>query len=304
MAKDRKAYRDTADHYASLPEIYTEQYDPELLLTSAEYPANQFRLGRVIERLKSRGGIDRLVDLGLGEGTPAMRVRDAVGCEVWGMDYTAEMLEAAHANFAAHGADPDRLRQGDVQDWKSCEPLLADGSFDAALCLGVMPHVTDDASALSNIHRCLAPGGVAFVSFRNPLFNLFTMNRLTHEFIVDELMAEVDEGMRKVASDTLKQKLQMDRPPVRTVNERGGAGYDTVLARFHNPLTVGQIFAAAGFSDLNFHFYHYHPVAPWLEGETVDKGAFRKAAIGLEGETSGWRGYFMCSAYMVEAVAQ
>ena len=304
MTKDRPAYRDASDHYGSVAEVYGEQYDPERVLTIAEYPANQFRLRRVIERLEARGGIGRMVDFGLGEGTPAMRIRDAVGCEVWGMDYTAEMLEAARTNFAAHGADPDRLRQGDVQDWASCEPLMADGPFDAALCLGVMPHVIDDASALSNIHRCLVPGGVAFVSFRNPLFDLFTMNRLTHDFIVDELMAVVDEDIRRVASDVLRRGLQMDRPPVRTVNERGGAGYDTILARFHNPLTVGQAFADAGFSEPAFHFYHYHPVAPWLEGEAVDKAAFRKAAIALEGETSGWRGYFMCSAYMVEAVAQ
>ena len=40
---------------------------------------------------------------------------------------------------------------------------FADRSFDRVLCVHVLEHVDDDAAALSELHRVLAPGGEAIV---------------------------------------------------------------------------------------------------------------------------------------------
>ena len=290
------------DHYGPLAKVYHEQYDPARLLTNQEYPANYFRLRILLERLAARRA-RRLLDVGIGEGTPAVAFAER-GMEVRGFDFTPQMVELAKANFARNGLDPTHVIPGDIRRPETYRRLLADGPFDALVCAGVMPHVEDDVLALQNMRAALRPEGVAFVEFRNGLFSLFTMNRLTHDFIVEELLADAPETCRRAASERLKTQMEMDRPPRRTRSEEGGAGYDAVLSRFHNPLDIAGVFETAGFGDLRLHWYHYHPAAPYLEGDTVSREDYRRAAMALEGETSGWRGYFLCSAFVVEATAR
>ena len=43
-----------SDHYNGSAPSYHEQYDPEKIWTNAEYPANYFRLNKVMRILKSR----------------------------------------------------------------------------------------------------------------------------------------------------------------------------------------------------------------------------------------------------------
>ena len=47
-------------------------------------------------------------------------------------------------------------------------------------------------------------------------------------------------------------------------------------------------------------WYHYHPAMPYLEEKIPE--IFRKESIRLEHEPSDWRGFFLCSAFVVEAV--
>jgi hypothetical protein len=57
---------------------------------------------------------------------------------------------------------------------------------------------------------------------------------------------------------------------------------------------------AQGFSDLKFHWYNYHPAYPML-AEQIDTREYREAQIALEHEGT-WRGMFLCSAGVIEAV--
>jgi SAM-dependent methyltransferase len=51
----------------------------------------------------------------------------------------------------------------DVQRVDMLEMPFADGSFDAVVANHVLEHVDDDLRALSEIHRVLAPGGIAIL---------------------------------------------------------------------------------------------------------------------------------------------
>jgi hypothetical protein len=55
-----------------------------------------------------------------------------------------------------------------------------------------------------------------------------------------------------------------------------------------------------GYKEIQFHWYNYHPAYPMLSGE-IDPKVYRQAQIDLEGDTS-WRGMFLCSAGLIEAV--
>jgi hypothetical protein len=84
-------------------------------------------------------------------------------------------------------------------------------------------------------------------------------------------------------------------PPER---ERGKAvQYDQILARFHNPLTIGADLAAHGFALDGLHFYHFHCAPPHFEAS--HQRAFRSASLALE-NPADWRGHFLASAFVAE----
>ena len=63
---------DVSAHYDGSAPTYHEQYDPDLIWKNAEYPANYFRLQKVIEILHKRGATS-VYDLGAGEASPIYR---------------------------------------------------------------------------------------------------------------------------------------------------------------------------------------------------------------------------------------
>ena len=127
---------------------------------------------------------------------------------------------------------------------------------------------------------------------------MFTFNRLTKEFIMDELLVDVPDSVRQVVEADLNQRLAVDKPPLRT--RPTGDGYDEILSRFHNPFELSELVKSMGYSDLKFHWYNYHPAYPMIAGQ-IDPKVYRQAQMDLEGDKS-WRGMFLCSAGVIEAV--
>jgi 2-polyprenyl-3-methyl-5-hydroxy-6-metoxy-1,4-benzoquinol methylase len=71
------------------------------------------------------------------------------------------------------------------------------------MAMGVMPHVENDEFVLRNMATMVRPGGTLFVEFRNKLFSLFTFNRYTHDFILNDLLADVDPAVREAVAAEL-----------------------------------------------------------------------------------------------------
>jgi 2-polyprenyl-3-methyl-5-hydroxy-6-metoxy-1,4-benzoquinol methylase len=292
--------RDVQDHYSVNASTYRNHYEPRNLRASPTYPAEYFRLEILLKRLEDIKA-KRILDAGCGEGTPMLKVSE-LGIEVRGFDFTEEMVTEAKTLFAEHFLDPNWVKLGDVENYDSFATLVGEDLFDAAICFGVLPHVNDDLVALKNLRKCIKPNGRVFVEFRNPLFDLITMNRFTHNFVVNELLANVPQKLRDATSEHLSSVLAMDKPFMRIESEAGKPGYDSIQAKRHNPITIPALFASAGFESPKIHWYHFHPALPMLEGGTVTAADFREAAIDMEANTSDWRGYFLCSAFVVEAI--
>jgi 2-polyprenyl-3-methyl-5-hydroxy-6-metoxy-1,4-benzoquinol methylase len=285
------------EHYDAAVEDSRKQYQRKDLENLDVYPANYFRLQALVNSFVRRE-VKRVLEVGVGEGTPLIAL-GKTGMDVWGFDLSDKMVEAARKNFKDAGFDADRICWGDIQDSLTYTHLLRSGLFDGVLAMGVMPHVANDSLVLDNIATCLRPNGSVFIEFRNKLFSLFTFNRLTYDFILDDLLAGVDQRVRDAVAQELKPRLRMDLPPSRDTLADGAPGYDAILSRFHNPFEVMEVFRRKGFKDIELLWYHYHPALPMLESKLGP--LFRKEALKLEHETSGWRGLFLCSAFVVEA---
>ncbi len=286
------------DYYNAIADKYHEQYNRYSLLQLKEYPANFFRLQILINSFIS-SDIKRIIEVGVGEGTPLVSLAKA-GIEAWGFDISENMVSIAKENMKKAGLNSDHIFHADIQDPISYCHCLKDGLFDGLIAMGVMPHVENDEMVLKNMMYCIKPEGKLFVEFRNKLFSLFTFNRYTLEFILDDLLLGVNPKLKELVRKDLEQRLRVDLPPIRDkVKDKDAPGYDSILSKFHIPFEVKDLFEKIGLKNIKFHWYHYHPAMPYLESSASD--LFRLEAIRLEHETSGWRGMFLCSAFVIEA---
>lgn len=282
---------------------WSRSYYRDYYQSPEAYPPVHRELVRgLLQELKSGS----LLDAGCG---PASLLRDLtdLGLELYGFDLTPEMVEEARRVLAPAGVPPEHIWQGSVleaEDFRRVTP--PGGAFDAAICIGVLPHVPAEADevVLANLRRAVRPGGRVVVEARNQLFALFTLNRYSHQLFLQELIAV--EELRALAGEeeapVLEECLQelagmfrTDLPPVRKGKE-GEPGYDQVLSRTHNPLVLREQFAAAGFQEVELLFYHYHCLPPMFESRLPE--LFRRASLARE-DPRDWRGHFLASAFLL-----
>ncbi|HET6353051.1 MULTISPECIES: bifunctional 2-polyprenyl-6-hydroxyphenol methylase/3-demethylubiquinol 3-O-methyltransferase UbiG [unclassified Streptomyces] len=129
-------------------ELVARQLDEQI---AARYPVGQ--------RL-------RILDVGMGQGTQALRLARA-GHTVTGLESDAEMLKAAHESLAGEPAgirERVRLIEGDGRE---TGVHFLPGSFDVVLCHGVLMYVQEPDAMLAGLARMLAPGGLLSLLVRN-----------------------------------------------------------------------------------------------------------------------------------------
>ena len=289
-------------HYRSVARDYWKQYEAG----HDEYPANKIRLDMILPRLVETGARS-VLDCGCGEGTPMLRIAEA-GIQVWGFDFVEEMAEQSRETLTRVGLQ-DRVWQGDITTPTTFDIARqrSGSDFDAVLAWGVLPHVSDEVPVLKLMRGAVKVGGRVYVEFRNELFSLFTLNRYSFEFLRDVLVNV--EGVRsespkaaeelEAALDGARRFFEMDQPARRT-GDADAPGYDEIPARFHNPLLLPVSFAAAGLRIQSIYYYHHHILPPSLEALAPE--VFLTESLQLEKDPTDWRGMFMASAFVVEAL--
>lgn len=287
--------------YSTWGETYYDEYYGD----KAPYPPVH---RDILKRLLKEAEIKSLLDAGCG---PASFLRDLTntGIDLYGFDLTPEMVAVAKRIMQEKGYSPDHFWEGSVSVPEHYRrPDQPAQPYDAAICVGVFPHIPADidAAVIRNLHEAVRPDGLVVIEARNQLFALFTGNRYSYQFIVDELIRPDDlrphantnahdSAALDTALEDFKQLFRMDLPPVRK-GKADEPGYDEVLSRTHNPLVLREQFAAAGFKDVQVLFYHYHALPPMLGGRMPE--LFRQQSVAMENPTD-WRGYFMASAFLL-----
>ncbi|MBK3643909.1 bifunctional 2-polyprenyl-6-hydroxyphenol methylase/3-demethylubiquinol 3-O-methyltransferase UbiG [Streptomyces sp. MBT33] len=108
----------------------------------------------------------RVLDVGMGQGTQALRLARA-GHQVTGLEQDSTMVAAARAALAA---EPEGIRErvriieGDGRD---TGVHFLPGSFDVVLCHGVLMYVEEPDALLAGVARMLAHGGLLSLLVRN-----------------------------------------------------------------------------------------------------------------------------------------
>ncbi|MFD5079275.1 class I SAM-dependent methyltransferase [Streptomyces sp. NPDC058371] len=108
----------------------------------------------------------RVLDVGMGQGTQALRLARA-GHQVTGLEQDGRMLAVAREALAA---EPEGI-QGRVRfvegDGRETGVHFLPGSFDVVLCHGVLMYVEEPDPLLAGLARMLAPGGLLSLLVRN-----------------------------------------------------------------------------------------------------------------------------------------
>ncbi|UFQ15196.1 MULTISPECIES: class I SAM-dependent methyltransferase [Streptomyces] len=108
----------------------------------------------------------RVLDVGMGQGTQALRLARA-GHKVTGVEQDPTMIAAAHEALAR---EPEGI-QGRVRivegDGHQTGAHFTPGSFDVVLCHGVLMYVEEPDALLAGLGRMLAPGGLLSLLVRN-----------------------------------------------------------------------------------------------------------------------------------------
>ncbi|WP_374203541.1 class I SAM-dependent methyltransferase [Streptomyces antimicrobicus] len=108
----------------------------------------------------------RVLDVGMGQGTQALRLARA-GHQVTGMELDPAMLDVARAALEREPAgiqERVRLLEGDGRETGA---HFTPGSFDVVLCHGVLMYVAEPDAMLAGLARMLAPGGLLSLLVRN-----------------------------------------------------------------------------------------------------------------------------------------
>ncbi|MGD1118192.1 MAG: class I SAM-dependent methyltransferase [Dehalococcoidales bacterium] len=115
-----------------------------------------------LEKLAGRWRSGKLLNIGCAHGPDFMPFKS--GFELYGVDYSSEMLELAK-KYAAKNQFNVNLIEADARKLPG-----ADDFFDFAIAIAVYHHIEDDAgrtAALKELYRVLKPGGEAFITVWN-----------------------------------------------------------------------------------------------------------------------------------------
>jgi 2-polyprenyl-3-methyl-5-hydroxy-6-metoxy-1,4-benzoquinol methylase len=271
-------------NFALTYDQYQELFNPD---REGGYPGNHVAYRHILNVLHDRKA-SRLLEVGVGNGL-AIPIFSGAGMDFIGIDNKPEMVAKSKMVMLKCGLSENDVIWGDIEDSISLSPIRNSGGFDGLVAMGVLPHVSHELAVLRNMWHLVKPGGTIFVECRNKLFSLITFNRFTYEFILDDLLFGVDPAVRNATAEFLKSRIDTDLPPIPT-------GHPT---KQHNPLEIERIFVEAGFENVSIIPFHFHAATPRLENQLG--ASFRSESMKLENEPSGWRGLFLCSAFIVEA---
>lgn len=249
-------------------------------------------------RILAETGADNILDIGCGSGRTVLDAFE-MNRQVHGIEPVEPLLAAAQGLLRENGHDPNVVKKGAIQELSEVEA----NSYNAVSVLSVLPHIerADWDGAHSNMARLLRPGGYFIASYRNDLFDLYTFNSFTVDFIVNSLWnCDISDALR--TDDTinaLKKLMQNPDVPGPTYTRAKDAAFGTLTRVNSNPLEMAPYLAGFGLELKKTYFFNYHCVPPLLSDSIKD---YRLISHRMNLEMSeNWRGNFEASTFVVLA---
>lgn len=151
--------REALDLFAPLPRHYDEV---AAVLSFGQDPRWRRTM---VESLRAAQG-DRVLDVATGTGLVAQSLVRRYGCDVVGLDQSAQMLGRARERVAM---DPQMRGRVTLVEGEAERLPFADGEFDHLTFTYLLRYVQDPAATLAELARVVKPGGrIASLEFAVP----------------------------------------------------------------------------------------------------------------------------------------
>lgn len=215
----------------------------------------------------------RVFDFGCGDAVHFPMFLEA-GAEIAGLDISEEMIGLGRMRLRTIGYAENLIRVATVEALKELETQ----SLDGLLSFNVLAYLTNDEERLfyEQASRAVKPGGYLIVTHSNELFDMFSLNRYTAEFFMNNLIGDEASGCDVAsllsASDTPEQAVSYN------VRE--------------NPLSYRFKLRQFGFAEEYQEFINLHSCPPPLiQGDRIYHDT-----LGLP-EPQRWKLMFTCSTF-------
>ena len=254
------------------------------------YPFYEIRRDHVLSLLNQRE-VGRLLDVGCGGG----HVMEALRTRGWsseGCDFSPRMLAFARQRLSGAGWNDAPLRVCAATDLSA----YSDGTFDAVLCLGPIEYLAEEEArrAYDEMRRVLLPQGVLVCAHINALFDLFTLDGFTADFLICSLgktYRMAPEAQAEIAV-ALNRRLGG--------GDRSGSIRSRVATRTDNPLSIGDTLDRCGFKLQDKLFYRFYMAPPAVLRAL---GRHEAEAVTFEQELArAWQGHFFASSFLTLSV--
>ena len=152
----------------------------------------------LLQRMGARVKGSRVLEIGCGRGVGTEILFDQFGvAKVEAFDLDPKMIEKARRRLSKYPADRVSLSVGDA-----AAIVSDDGAFDAVFDFGIIHHVPDWRTAVSEVARVLRPGGQFFFeevtnqALNRWIYRTFLKHPKYDRFTADEFMVECErQGM-------------------------------------------------------------------------------------------------------------
>jgi 2-polyprenyl-3-methyl-5-hydroxy-6-metoxy-1,4-benzoquinol methylase len=255
------------------------------------HPRDRIFLDRILP--STEPAACRILDFGCGQGRLLSTLLER-GYDAHGMEKHEEMRAIANAQTQKWATDRERVAAGDVRSLKD----LPAQHYDYFVAMGVFQYMAKEEyhETLAAIARLLKPNGTLIATYQNALFDLYTFNKYTVDFMMEKILGpRISEADATDVKRGLEQLLANPEKPLHSATR----ARDNIFVHLTKPLTIEGHLRRAGFHVQEKFFYEYFGLPPLI----TEKFGALAATVRSQFEVTNaeaWQGHFMANAFLVQ----